>query len=293
MRKNADAPTPADIRESFESSKANEGILRRHANRLLDLSKSRAEEEDVTPSGYADTFLSRLTPVPQTGTEAVTRLPLVGAGGLAGYLAGKEVEPLDVEELHKTLAPASTGKGGGATPLEVNLSSFPHSSSTPKELVKKLRQFTPDELASALRKRDIPGSQFIPEGVDAKLNTLFGMSTNARKAEIRNLINKELGPEGVAIFRREAENIIRQSGKGGVLPSIMEGLKPYRLGGIAGGLAAGSVLTGLPLALRAMYLKQYGGEAANRARSSMEEALARAEVESSKREELLSQLPQE
>jgi hypothetical protein len=277
MQKNAEAPTPSDIREKFESSKSREGILRRHANRLLDLSKSRAEEEDTSPAGYVDTFGSRLLPVPQTGAEAVIRLPLIGAGGVAGYHAGKEVEPLDSKKLYETLAPKATGgKPDQVTAFEHNLYDF-HQSGKPEELVKKLRKFTPEELSSALRKRDVP---FI--------------APSDRIKNIRNLINSELGPEGVSIFRREAENIIRQSaGKGTVVPTIMENLRPYRLGGIAGGLAAGSVLTGLPLALRAMYLKQYGGEAANRARGSMDEALGQANSESAKREELLSQLPQE
>ncbi len=63
-----------------------------------------------------------------------------------------------------------------------------------------------------------------------------------------------------------------------------------RLGGAGLGLAAGSVLTGLPLALRALHQRRYGGEAAVRARDRVNEELGTANSASKRRDEILAEL---
>jgi len=100
-------PGLEDTRTHFEDLAQQEELLRSHADRLKDLSRERSLREDRSLGGYASTGISRLTPIPHTGTEALLRLPLIGAGGLAGYLAGKAVEPFDTADLLRTLRPAS------------------------------------------------------------------------------------------------------------------------------------------------------------------------------------------
>lgn len=64
----------------------------------------------------------------------------------------------------------------------------------------------------------------------------------------------------------------------------------YRGGGAIAGLAAGSALTGLPLAIRALLQKRQGGEAAVRARGRQNEASQQADEKANAREDILAQI---
>lgn len=68
----------------------------------------------------------------------------------------------------------------------------------------------------------------------------------------------------------------------------MQGL--YRGGGALAGLAAGSAITGIPLAVRALLQKRQGGEAAVRARGRMNDANQQADAKANAREDILSQI---
>ena len=121
MRKRADDPlaatSPTDIRNQFEALSSKERLLRSQAGRYSELAKSRAEDEDQSLGGYAGTAVSRMLPIPHTGTEAAVRLPAIGAGILGGYHYGKQFEPLDEDALKSVFMP-SGGKGGAGSAVQ-------------------------------------------------------------------------------------------------------------------------------------------------------------------------------
>ena len=114
-----------------------------------------------------------------------------------------------------------------------------------------------------------------------------------RQRQVRQALASELGgSEGLASLRGEIQNLVAAGKRPpGPLAELLPEFHPYRVGGaLAGGAAAGA-LTGIPLAMRALYLKRSGGEAAARARAAMRQAMSQAEAESGKREQLLGTLP--
>jgi hypothetical protein len=256
-------PELEDLREQFEGLAQQEEVLRRHAERMHDIAQARKLKEDVSIPGHLATGIERLTPVPHTATEAAIRLPLIGAAGLGGYHVGKLQEPFDVDELTRILRPAE-GKPNIRSAVMMATGQDPVKA---RELERLLLTTDPAELAGALRRRPFPVSG-IP-------GVAWSRATRERIGALGNIER----------LRHELESIARQTSKD-VLPKV----RPWRLGGGALGLLAGSVLTGLPLALRAMWLKQYGGEAAARAESEAQQAIEDALGAQAKRERLLGSL---
>lgn len=293
-----------EVRNQFEHSVGKERALRRHVGRLSDLARRRAEEEDTSLGGYAGTFAKRLAPIPQTLGEAGWRLPAINAGGIAGYFGGKHVEGIDPLKLSKLtealdplalkslVSPSTGGKGreGLQAVLEQAFKAKPPTfqqplrrgqyahfgGPSPSKILSTLGTMTPEELAGVVQVPKI-------------------LPLSAEQVAVRKNIEDLFGAKrGVPYFRQEVENIIRSNAKAPKgLASVIEAVvpRPYRVGGAIAGLGAASILTGLPLAIRALWQKRTGGEAAARARSSMEQAMAEAEAESQKREGLLGSLP--
>lgn len=284
-----DAEDPAAIREQFEESAGKERAHRTYADKLRALARRRAGEEDTSPTGYLQTGLKRLTPVPHTGGEALARGAGGLAGGILGHHMGKETEMLPPEDILKVLTqygrevkePASTKAKDllNRTKLMENLEGLQASGGIPETadlhgVLKEMRKAPPSDVATALRARDVlPPS----EGVTG----------------LRNTLKTNLGEGGRATMLRELENVIGGGAKGGgksLAETAVAAIKPRRLAGVAGGALAGSVLAGLPFVVRALIQKRHGGEAAVAARRKADEALSRAEGEATGREKLLGQL---
>ena len=139
-----------------------------------------------------------------------------------------------------------------------------------EKLIRDLGGHSNKDIASILSSHEIGAS---PESI------------NFRKA-----LTQELGAEGIPHLRSRVENIIREGKNPGLIASLLK-IRPYRALGTAAGAAGASALTGLPLALNALRLRGSGGEAANRARKEMQQAIREAKGESARREGLLGQLP--
>lgn len=179
-----------EMRDQFERLSNEEHAARGYADRLKSLADSRAAREDMSPGGYASTAVNRLLPVPHTGTEALIRLPMIGAAGVAGSILGRHAH-----------MPIAAGAG-----------------------------------------RNVPTGRFVDS---------VGKVLKATPGELQTI---------------------------------------FRGGGALGGLAAGSLLTGLPLAIRALAQKRHGGEAAVRARNRMNGVLNTADAKSQAREDILQQI---
>lgn len=284
------AASPQDLRSGFEGSVARERSLRDYASRLGDLGNQRAMDEDTSPSGYAGTLATRLAPIPQTLGEAAWRLPAIGAGGVGGYLAGTKLEEIDRFGLNKhrtsdpiaiqkTLTEAAISPESKLVKALQNRVAMKNPGGNPQSVVDAVKQLgaaDPGDAAAAIQ-----GSPQLA-GLTDKQKSLRGILSGALG-----------GDEHLPFARSQILNAI-ESGKGkpGALAELVPSVKPYRIGGALAGLAAGSVLTGAPLAARALYLKQHGGESATRARAKMQTAIEQAEAEAGQREGLLSQLPQ-
>lgn len=169
-----------EMRDQFERLSNEEHAARGYADRLKSLADSRAGREDMSAGGYVSTGVNRLLPVPHTGTEALIRLPAIGAAGIAGSIAGRHAQ-------------------------------------------------------------------------NGRFATSVGNVLKATPAELQTL---------------------------------------FRGGGGLAGLAAGSVLTGVPLAIRALAQKRHGGEAAVRARNRMTDVLGEADAKAQAREDILQQIEQ-
>ena len=283
-------PALLDTREKFEKSVTNETVARRHAARLADLARSRSEEEDTSLGGYAGTLAKRLAPIPQTVGEAAWRLPAVGAGAAAGYVGGKHLEALDKLKLRQ------------AAVLDPDAAQ--RAIANPKAI---------QELAARRLKAQSPGGRAAPAAQERLSKAIEGLSLLENPSDIASVLHEtpevigltprqkavrdELrsalgGEEGMSFLRGHVQNLVSKGKRPpGPLAELVPEFHPYRVGGaLAGGAAAGA-LTGIPLAMRALYLKRSGGEAAARARSAMSRAMAEAEAESGKRERLLGALP--
>lgn len=272
LEKRAENPTLPETRGQFEGLVGQERVLRQHADRLRELARSRAQEEDTSAGGYLNTLLERLAPVPHTFGEAAVRVPGMIAGGVVGHQAGKELfEPISPDDIHRALLPAERK---GRLPFERNVHEVLKARGkrvNMEDLIRTLRKHTPEEVSSALRMKVIP----------------FRTQT---AHQLRKSLLDKLGPEGVSLLRRELRSVAKDTASKDLLATMTQGLRPHRLGGALVGAAAGGALTGIPFALRALYLKRTGGEAAARARAEMESTLQQAEQTAGKREELLKGL---
>ena len=243
-----------DLRSKFESLAGQEGVLRRHVERLEALGREREMRQDPSWGGAASEAVGRALPIPHSGGEALVRGGVMGAGGIGGYLAGKRFEPFDIEDLTRVLRPAAAVP----SPLGRVVDQLPGTG-----LHGKLQKADPSVLAKALRQ--------VPFPLD--------------KPEVGKLRTR-LGEKNIPRLRLELENLARQGAKDKILPK----LKPWRIGGGLAGAGIGAALMGIPLAIRAMMMRRYGGEAAVRARNEARAALEQAEQASTSREELLAEL---
>jgi hypothetical protein len=289
MRKHAfDDETLSESRSRFEHSIGREQALRRHAERLKTLAAQRAEEEDTSVPGYAGTFAKRIAPIPQTVGEAAWRLPAIAAGGVGGHLYGKHMEALDkfnLEALTDVVQPKDVEKifspmKDSDKALEALGTRFGKGQPLSPDAMKELR---------ALQYRD-------PKDIAAALQRKQVVPLSSEQEQIRQVLQRVGGgkEEALPYIRQEVGKMIRSGARPGKPPLInisTPEFKPYRLGGALAGMGIASVLTGLPLAIRALMQKGQGGEAAVRARTSMQEAIDQAQAEADKREQILSTLP--
>lgn len=279
MVKSGEGPDLPGIREKFEALGSKERLLRAHAGRYSALASARATDEDTSLSGYASTAAKRLSPIPYTGAEALVRGPAAIAGGVLGYQFGKKTEGIPKADLQRVLSPVSE-KGGKGSALLQRLT----------EVLKEKKQFpgaTVPKAQRLIRQLSLEKPSIVS---DALRERYFG-APSQKAVGVQDVINKALGPRGVETLRTEIPSIASQTAKKGIGEQIASTLRPRRIAGVAGGALAGGAVAGLPWLINALYQKQYGGEAAARARSRSEEALEQAEQLSQSREDLLSQLP--
>ena len=271
-----------DLRSEFEESMEKEKLLRRHGKWWEDLARSRSVAEDTSPGGYAGSALERLLPIPQTGTEAMIRTPLVGLGAYGGYHFGKDIEPTPSEELVRVLRPAKERGREALTPIARNIGEAV--SKGGGKVVKEINKMDPELLSKVLRSEEVSlpfgglHKKYWPKTVQV-LPSPESKVLSARKS---------IGGKRLDIVRREIKNIIAQTSEESLLPAF----KPYRWGGALAGLAGASVLTGLPLAIRSILRKREGGEAAVRARDEAKNLTGQAEQMQALRERLLKRLPE-
>jgi hypothetical protein len=156
MRKQAaDETAPEAARGQFESSALREQLLRRHADRLQELAKARAVEEDVTPGGYAETLGKRLIPMPHTLGEAEVRVPAMALGGAFGHYLARPYETPSADVIHSVLAGkvgGGDGKGKGPS-LERRLKEYVQEQPAKRKTVTRARAAggTQKALAGVLR----------------------------------------------------------------------------------------------------------------------------------------------
>ena len=187
-------------------------------------------------------------------------------------MAGRKFEPIAPEDLQRVFAPAA---GGDKLRIAERISALSGGDINTGERAKNLAQ--------SLGVAD-------PKDLSRALQTIDITKPSPAAAGLRSDITEGLGgrKDAIPALRREVQNLVRQTGDKTILPKF----KPWRVGGGLGGLALGSALTGIPLALRALYLKGQGGEAAARARARAEAAIGRAEETSGAREDILQPLEQ-
>jgi hypothetical protein len=256
-------------RSKFESLAARERLLRAHSKKWEDLAAARAEREEP---GYLDTFTKRMIPIPHTLGEAATRAAISGLTGYGGYSLAAKTEPIDLDELNQVIG-ATRSKEQTLRPIESNLADL-FGKDRAVNLVRRLRKADPEVASEALRETDI-----------------FSPSKDVRKLRIR--LNRDLGPEGNkgkmlgsklrGRIKSEIGNLFKQTQEEGFIPK----LNWRRLGGAGAGIALGSVLSGIPFALHALYRKGEGGEAAYRAKQEAQRITDEANALAAEREALL------
>jgi hypothetical protein len=280
-------PELRGLRSQFESSTAKERALRSYAKDLEDLASRRSIEEDRSLGGYVDTAAKRLAPIPQTFGEATWRLPAIGLAGVGGYIGGQQLEEtdpvglnklrtIDPDALHSVMTDAATNPDGKNQLLKI--------------LQGHNEQHNPGLDSGTLQKNLSELAREAPTDVAAILQEHSALPLNGKQKSLKELLSATLGGEQHIPMMRS--QIMNQIGKGekspGPLAELMPEFKPYRVGGALTGLAMGSAMTGIPLALRALWQKHQGGEAAVRARNKMRTAIEQAEAEQKSREGLLS-----
>ena len=263
------------MRDEFENSALKEKALRQHAQRLEDLAARRAANEDTSASGYANTLAARLAPVPHTMGEAAVRVPGMIAGGVLGHEFGKSFEPLEAEGLERVFSPlGGKGQENIGKAVEARMAGMGGDPIKIKELMDKLLTTPGEEISGALRR---PVPMITPRGGSQALRQEFAGALRG-EGKINN-------------FQKIIGNLVRQTGSKDKAKAVLPALSKYRLGGAAGGALLGGAALGLPFAIRALFQKRHGGEAAVRARGQASRAIGSAEGESKHREDLLNKLP--
>lgn len=255
------------LRQEFEESLAKEEILRRKARDYARLARQRAADQ---PGAAADFFRRLLLPIPVSGGEAAWRMPLIAGAGVGGYYG----------------LPYLMGhRRGGAAPLEEVARAMRATVDEPAALETQLAhrlgqanltaaQETALRRAATEDIAKLVGRAPTRNRVAAALNVLE--SQGISRADLREAYLRAVPP--TAGRGREAVQFFSEAGR---LP---------RWGGAALGLGLGSVLTGLPMAIRAGALRRTGGELAQDARKRMRQAVIQAEREQFRRENVVRAL---
>ncbi len=293
MTKSAKAPAdPRKTRDDFESSAEKEKVLRRHGGRLGDLSKQRAADEDTSLGGYAATAAGRMAPIPHTGTEALVR----AGGGAAGYQIGKQLETPNKDAIKRVFS------GSRGAPMSRAVETIGRnaamSNDESRQLMDRLSVQTPEVL-----KEVFGGTQRRMPTVDELKKRVAGLGKSrsvgdfARRGKgVFTMPAKPLSDQGSMVREHLRSNVSNYAQRdiSNELKNVLNSSKdlpaasklPRYLGAGAGVVAAGA-----PFAARALWQKQFGGEAAVRARNQMNSAISAADSESGKREKMLSTLP--
>lgn len=294
MSKAAAPADPRKTRDDFESSAEKEKVLRRHAGRLGDLAKRRADEEDTSPAGYAGTTVGRMMPIPHTGAEALVR----GAGGLAGYHVGKQFETPNQDAIKRVFS------GGRSAPMSRAVDAIARnaamSSDDARGLMDHLSTQSPGTLKEVFggTQRRMPTLNEVGSRVTnlGKARSLGDLGRRAKGVFTMPASQKPMSESGRTLrdhLHSNVDNFARRN-ISSELKNVLNSSKdlpaasklPRYLGAGAGVLAAG-----VPFAARALYQKHMGGEAAVRARSQMNKAISAADSEANQREKMLSTLP--
>lgn len=298
------AADPRTVREEFETSADKEKLQRRRAGRLTDLAKSRSADEDTSLSGYANTAAARMLPIPQTPTEAAVRLPAIGAGGALGYSIGKQLESPAPESVKQLFTAGGGGKKGGGSPMKKVTEAVGITGGKPKASIEKgfnqLSLESPEALHEAFGGQNrLPGLGEIKQRLKNFGSVRSLGDLGQRTSELVSMPPAPMGPEGARVagiakqrfgtkapglLAQETRNLLRQN------KEIPSGSRMPRFLGTLGGIGAASLATGIPLAARAMWNKQYGGDAAVRARSEAGQVTSSADAEAAKRDALLKKL---
>lgn len=263
---NPDLENLRKTRTKFESLAARERLLRSQAKEWEELARARAEREEP---GYLNTFTQRMLPVPHTLGEAVTRTVLTGGAGYGGYRLATKTEPFNREAINRVLG-AARSSDNTVRPIVSNLSDI-YGEAKAQELFKTMRQAEPEVLSKALREADI----FSQKGIATPESML--------RAKMNVTLGDQGGPAGRARIRNEINNLFQQASKEKLIPK----LNLRRWAGTLSGLALGSLVSGLPFALNALYRKGEGGEAAHRAKQESKKMKAEAIRLAAEREKLL------
>lgn len=342
MEKKADQLS--DLRTQFDESALNEGVLRRHADRLKTLADRRAAREDTTLGGYADTAVGRMLPIPKNLGEAAWRLPAIATGAGLGHVAGQYASGTDllgIREMMSRIDPNEakstlSGEGGAgiANALkerEIDRMGRQRHSSIMDEIRRENEAYRdqvlnniasnnptykirPEHIADIehpnlpahlkaykdawkIKSRDI--EELTKQLGASDVNTLGAILQKSpsflknRKAEaaaqvLRQSTYGSLGTDGVKFLREEIKNAIKNGKPApGAFGKLVSQVEPYPLIGTAAGALGATALTGLPLALKAVFDKHRGGSDAVRARSEMRKTLRQAEAEARKREAII------
>lgn len=298
MIKSAKNADPRKAREEFEGSAEKEKVLRRHGSRLGELAKTRAADEDTSLGGYASTAASRMLPIPQTGTEALTRLPLVAAGGIVGHQVGKSLE-----DNSKAVKSVFSQNPAFRRRLEAVMNTHGLDTASSKAVLDRLGLESGADLQGAFgpMQRRLPSLDELKQRVGnlgkarsfgdlvnrgKHLVTLPGKGLSAGARSILDDNRSTVGAGAPSMIRQELKSFMDTA------KDLPQGSKLPRYLGAAGGIGAASLATGAPLAVRSLWNKHLGGDAAVRARSQMNKAISAADSESSRRDQLLSTLPQ-
>lgn len=278
------AADPRAIRDEFESSAEREGLGRRHAERLTELSRNRVADEDQSLSGYAATGVNRMLPIPNTGSEALVRGLGTGVGALGGHMLQKSMQP-DPHDI-KSLFAGKDMHGamdniGGMGDLKKSLA-VANPSVLHEVFSGAKRAPTFDELKQRIKSVTMPKS-FGEAG--STLKNLVHLPTQELKSPGAVDIATQLGDKNLDTMRQEVQHKLKNRKPGA------PGSFGSRYGGALAGAGAMALASGIPYAARALWQKHQGGEAAVRARSQAKEETEKADNEGNKREKLLAGLP--
>lgn len=278
------------LRQEFEDAVEQETLARRHAKWWEEAARSRALGEDRTSGGYVGSAAERMLPIPHTGTEALIRLPIVGLGGYLGHGLGSRVEPIPSSEILRAIRPVIESERSNP-PLLRNLEEALRHRPAPafgvtagRRLFDQLQQMDPKDLSQALRQTSVT----TPEWMGARFGgRKIPIWPGSNSPEVQR-IGKELGVD-MDIVRREIKNVLSQTAERSLAPKV----NLFRIGGTLAGIGAAGAITGIPLAIRALFQKSQGGESAVRARGEAKRLTSQAEEMQKLREQLLKGLPRE